>query len=281
MRDLTSTSSAYSPPSPPRIRRYHPNYRSESPPIEAFDALSLSSTTRPIPIPRRSVSVYDEDLPVTPLTGRFEDDYLEDWERASLSAKSRHALPLRIRRGSRYPSMRSDRSPYYSPVASPNMSPRQPGSSPQTSRTRGQIPTKSIPNFQLGSLPRFHPTVYQPSTSSHAVNGQSLSPRQTRSQNYRPASGPREVKWQYRDPLDGSTQSPSAPRLDPLRSPGPVTPLALEAGDYLAAGSGGSSERPPRETNTHFGGPTPDFIDRLIAREKDARQKSRIPAKGR
>jgi hypothetical protein len=35
---------------------------------------------------------------------------------------------------------------------------------------------------------------------------------------------------------------PAAPRLDPLGSPGPVTPLALEEeGDYLAAGAGSIS----------------------------------------
>ncbi|KAJ6166782.1 hypothetical protein N7470_002229 [Penicillium chermesinum] len=278
LRDLTSTSSAYSPP-PSRLHRY----RSDSPPVEAFDSLSLSSTTRPIPIPRRSISVYDEDLPVTPLTGRFDkDDYFEDWERASLSAKSRHTLPLAPPRRSHYSSMRSDHSPYYSPVASPTMSPRQPGSPQTAARARGQTPTKAIPNFQLGSLPRFHPAVYQPSTSSQTAAGQSLPSRQTRSHNYRPSSGPREVKWQYRDLLEGSNQSPSAPRLDPLRSPGPVTPLALEAGDYLAAGSGAASERVPRDSGTHNSGPSPDLIERLIAREKEAaRQKSRIAAKGR
>jgi hypothetical protein len=36
------------------------------------------------------------------------------------------------------------------------------------------------------------------------------------------------------DFIEGVHQGPSAPRLDPLVSPGPVTPLALEAGDYLA-----------------------------------------------
>lgn len=162
------------------------------------------------------------------------------------------------------------------------MSPRQPGS-PQTSRSRGQIPTKSIPSFQLGSLPRFHPAVYQPSSSSHTATPQSLSPRQTRSHNYRPAPGSREVTWQYRDLLDGSNQSPEAPRLDPLRSPGPVTPLALEAGDYLAAGSRDpAAERTPRESNSRHAGPSPDLIEKLIAREKEAaRQKSRMAAKGR
>ncbi|KAJ5916098.1 hypothetical protein N7504_000113 [Penicillium tannophilum] len=277
LRDLTSTSSTYNPPSP----RY---YRSNSPPTEAFESLALSSSTRPIPIPRRAIRVYDDDLPVTPLTGRFDhDDYLDDWERASLSAKSRHILPPRPsgRRG-RYSSMRSDTSPFYSPVASPTMSPRRP-SSPQPSRSsRAQPSAKAMPGFHLGTLPRFHPAVYQPSPTSHTVTGQPPSPRQSRqSHGYRTTSGSREMKLQYRDLLDGTSQGPSAPRLDPLLSPGPVTPLVLEAGDYLAAGSIGKDLAMREATSQHVG-PPPELVEKLIAREKEkARQKSRKSPMGR
>lgn len=89
------------------------------------------------------------------------------------------------------------------------------------------------------------------------------------------------MKYQYRDLLDASGASPSAPRLDPLRSPGPVTPLALESADYLAAGSKGA-ERVPREHTSQHSGPSPDLVEKLIAREKEkARQKSRKSAQGR
>jgi hypothetical protein len=82
------------------------------------------------------------------------------------------------------------------------------------------------------------------------------------------------MKWQYRDLLDGSHQSPDAPRLDPLLSPGPVTPLALEANDYLAAGSSGAADqRTPRENSKPQSGPTPDMIDKLIARENEKARK--------
>ena len=274
LRDLTSTTSTYNPPSP-RSRRY----RSDSPPIDALESLSLStSTTRPIPIPRRAVQVYDDDLPVTPLTGRFDkEDFLDDWERASLSAKSRHVLPRpRSGRHGRHSSMRSDHSPYYSPVASPTISPRRP-SSPQPSRS-SRTQAKSMPGFHLGTLPRFHPAVYQPSAPSQS--GQPPSPRQSRHA-YRTTSGSRDMKYQYRDLLDASGASPSAPRLDPLRSPGPVTPLALESADYLAAGSKGA-ERVPREHTSQHSGPSPDLVEKLIAREKEkARQKSRKSAQGR
>lgn len=275
LRDLTATSSSYHPPS---ARRYPPSVPSP----DAFDSLSLSST-RPIPIPKRSGSIYDEDLPVTPLTGRFDKaSYLDDWERASLSAKSRHRISLpRKDRSTRYSSMRSDTSPFYSPVASPIMSPHRP-SSPQPSRSRTQNSTKSVPGFSLGSLPRFHPAVYQSSPTSHAVAAQPSSPRQTRQPNYRTSSGSRDFKLQYRDFLEAHHDSPSAPRLDPLRSPGPVTPLALETGDYFATGSFSTADRSSRDTAGQHAGPPPDLVDKVIARENEkARQKARQSAKGR
>ncbi|KAF3386893.1 hypothetical protein F1880_001172 [Penicillium rolfsii] len=284
LRDLTATSSTYNPPTPPQHRR---SRRSDSIPIDVFESLNLSaSSTRPIPIPRRRHGLeYDDHLPVTPLTGRFDhDDYLEDWERASLSARSRHLRsPPRSSRSSRDynnpppSSMRADHSPFYSPVTSPTMSPRRP-SSPQPARSRTQTPSKSVPGFNLGSLPRFHPAVYQSSTGGHSVTGQPPSPRQSRQPNYRTASGSRDIKWPYRDLLDGATQSPSAPRLDPLLSPGPVTPLALESADYLAAGNAGSAGHAAAQ---HLG-PPPDLVEKLIAHENEkARQKNRSSAKGR
>jgi len=296
LRDLTATSSAYNPPSPspppsprphhtrlrPRRRYCHrPHYsarRSGSdPPIDAFDSLSLSSSsTRPIPIPNRRGSIYADDLPVTPLTGRFDkDSYFEDWERASISAKSRHYSPPQssTHRPRGYSRMRSDHSPFISPVGSPVMSPRRP-SSPQPSRSHPQNSAKSMPGFHLGNLPRFHPSVYQSSPSGHNITGQPPSPRQSRHQpNYRPSSSSRDMKWQYRDLLEASHESPEAPRLDPLRSPGPVTPLALEANDYLAAGSSTADHRVPRESGKQQSGPSPDLIDKLIARENEKARK--------
>ncbi|KAI2793234.1 hypothetical protein POX_b03286 [Penicillium oxalicum] len=312
LRDLTATSSAYNPPTsaPYSSPSRPPLRRSDSIPIDALDTPVLSSSsTRPIPIPRRRHgSDYDDHLPVTPLTGRFDhDDYLEDWERASLSARSRHLRsPSRPSRPSRHlsaptaavvapagpgpsryrrppsSSMRADHSPFYSPVASPTMSPRRP-SSPQPSRSRGQTPpTKAIPGFSLGSLPRFHPAVYQSNPSGHSSSGQPPSPRQSRQQAYRATSGPRDVKWQYGALLDAAEQSPSAPRLDPLRSPGPVTPLALESADYLAAGLSGTVHHGARDVASSHAGPSADLVEKLIARENDkARQKSRPAAKGR
>ncbi|KAJ5683431.1 hypothetical protein N7462_006596 [Penicillium macrosclerotiorum] len=292
LRDLTATSSAYHPPSPPsrsfRSSRPHLRHTADLP-LDAFESLSLSaSSTRPIPIPRRASQYVDiEDLPVTPLTGRFDhDDYIEDWERASLSAKSRHLRSPRSSYRGREVRMRSDRSPFYSPVASPTMSPRRP-SSPQPARKSQPAPTKPMPGFNLGSLPRFHPAVYQPpSTDDRDAVWQPPSPRQFRQTSYLSA-GSRDSKWEL---FGGATQSPSAPRLDPLLSPGPVTPLALEANDYLSANSGSkSSSKPNRFSQDGTGystgystGPPADLIEQLIARENEkARQKNRKSTKGR
>lgn len=101
----------------------------------------------------------------------------------------------------------------------------------------------------LGNLPRFHPAVYQsPNSTPNASHSSATSSHHPRSFGYRVASGgsSREALRQYRELVAASVSLSyngsdsdaeiSAPRLDPLGSPGPVTPLALEeAESYLAA----------------------------------------------
>ncbi|KAJ5421930.1 hypothetical protein N7491_010375 [Penicillium cf. griseofulvum] len=178
--------------------------------------------------------------------------------------------------------MRSDNSPYYSPAASPIMSPRRSNSpQPTRSRTQNSSKAKQTQNFHLGSLPRFHPTVYQSSSTAHNTASQPSSPRQSRQPVYRATAGSRDMMWQYREFIEGVHQGPSAPRLDPLVSPGPVTPLALEAGDYLAHGlMNSTSERTLRDAPKNSG-PPPELVEKLIAYEEKARQMARKPAKGR
>ncbi|OJJ33764.1 hypothetical protein ASPWEDRAFT_114055, partial [Aspergillus wentii DTO 134E9] len=291
LRDLTATSSTYNPPSP-LSRPTSP----VSDTIDSLETLSLSSsTTRPIPIPKRSSSSHEDDLPVTPLTGRFDKgDYFphRDHRRTPADRKpeiSRHKKAhsrhgphsSHSKRSSR---MRAESSTFYSPV-SPAMSPSGRPSSPQPSRT--QNTTKSVPSFHLGSLPRYHPAVYQQQSSSQGFTAQQPpSPRQTRQHTYRTSSSSRENSmWQYRELVESVTrtptgslgQSPSAPRLDPLRSPGPVTPLTLEEASGYLAGGANNSDPSSRDTAA-----APDLVERLLARENErARQKSRMTAKGR
>lgn len=228
----------------------------------------IRTAARPIPIPRRPTY---EDLPVTPLTGRFNNTYFDDWERASQSAKYRS--PPARRRHARLSSMRSDTSPYCSPVASPIMSPRRSNSPQPTRRTqpqsKSQSKSKPTQGFNLGSLPRFHPAVYQPSSPSHSTGAQPPSPRQSRQSTYR--TGSRDMMWQYRELVEGTHSGPSAPRLDPLVSPGPVTPLALEAGDYLAHGSvSNASDRTRDISKQHTS--SPELVEKLRTYEEKIRQ---------
>lgn len=149
------------------------------------------------------------------------------------------------------------------------MSPRR-SNSPQPSReAQSQSKSKPAKVFHLGNLPRFHPAAYQSSGSSHPTGAQPPSPRQSR-HNYR--AGSRDIIWQYRELIEGTHPGPAAPRLDPLASPGPVTPLTLEASDYLAHGSVSNASDRTRDAAKQSAGPPPELVEKLIAQEKNARQ---------
>ncbi|KAK2840528.1 hypothetical protein FQN49_006189 [Arthroderma sp. PD_2] len=147
-------------------------------------------------------------------------------------------------------------------------------SSPASSRSR-HAASLSTPSFRLENLPRFHPAVYQSTNGSTAAASAfdfdtvttSAPHIYSHTQTYRPSSAsavassssssaassssPRDALRQYRDLMAGITLSarasaqssafskPSKPRLEPLGSPGPVTPLALEEEEeeYLSAGA--------------------------------------------
>ncbi|GFF99150.1 hypothetical protein IFM61392_00674 [Aspergillus lentulus] len=289
LRDLTATSSTYNPPSPlsPRSPASEISELSET-------VILSRSTSRPIPIPKPPSSPYDSDLPVTPLTGRFEKDYFpqsdqsKPWrnrESVSRLDSDRYHRTSYHRPSSR---MRSDSSSFYSPAMSPSMSPSTRSASPQPTRSRPHNSAKSVPAFHLGSLPRFHPAVYQPSNNSQSLAAQPPSPRHTRQQSYWTSSSSRDTLRQYRELVESVTlsrapsrplsPSPSAPRLDPLRSPGPVTPLALEeTGGYLTIGATSSDFS---SSDSQSSSAAPDQVEKLIAREVDrARQKSRKSSK--
>lgn len=282
LQELTATSSTYNPPSPAS---------SSSDTTDSLETLTLTqSTSRPIPIPKPCPTLRDRDFPVTPLTGRFDKGYYFAHRDQTPEGQREKEIHRKTSRPGHHPHrspssrMRSDSSTFYPPAIAPAMSPAGRPSSPQPSRSQGQNTSKSMPAFHLGSLPRFHPAVYQSSGSPQA---QPSSPRLPRQHGYRTSSGSRDGMWQYRDLVDGAalpkspgtlSPGPSAPRLDPLRSPGPVTPLALEeASGYLASGPSSSSDFSSREHS----GPAPDMVDRLIARETERnRQKAMKPLKG-
>ncbi|KAL2008166.1 hypothetical protein VTN00DRAFT_8148 [Thermoascus crustaceus] len=294
LRSLTSTSPSISPPSltPP-----------PSPPAsavaDALETLSITPTgTRPIPIPRPPSTRSFDDLPITPLTGRFDKGhFFPHAEHHPVSSRNTSPVEKKRSRGSRTSSrpkseirMHSDGSTQVYSLPSTMPQPGRPAS-PHSSRSRPQNSPKSAPTINLGNLPKFHPAVYQSSNVSHHSTSQPPSPVQQRPQTYRMSSASRDALRQYREfvtstafPRNGSISStrPSAPRLDPLGSPGPVTPLALEEeGGYLVAGAVNSSEVASGDNRTS--GPSPELIEKLIQRENERilSQKSRRDSKGR
>ncbi|OAL69224.1 hypothetical protein A7D00_6686 [Trichophyton violaceum] len=188
--------------------------------------------------------------------------------------------------------------------------------SPSSSRAR-HAASLSTPSFRLENLPRFHPAVYQSTTTGSstasaaafdfdgtATSSHMYSHYPHHPQTYRPSSASavisspaassstassssRDALRQYRELVAGmalssraSAQSstfskPSKPRLEPLGSPGPVTPLALEeeGEGYLSAGAmdilavDGQGHAGIRERT--------ELLDQLIMREQD-RLASRI-----
>lgn len=168
--------------------------------------------------------------------------------------------------------------------------PPSPSASSAHSRSRmRQSKPQNPSSFHLGSLPRFHPAVYQsPATASSgpAPQLQTSSPSATTSPNlqqfahtYRIPPNTRDTLRQYRDLVAGITLTPrgsvssastkpSKPKLAPLGSPGPVTPLALEEEEnegYLIAGAMGVAAD-GREAQSM---PPQELLEQLIQRERE------------
>jgi hypothetical protein len=182
-----------------------------------------------------------EDIPQTLPPPRFDHPY----HRRSFSLTlSPHSRPLAV--------MHSDRtSSHYTPTSP--LSPRLEGSarpiSPEPSRARRQASRPmAIP------IPKFHPLQFQQQRdmpSLAAASSYNSIANYTRHSST--TESPRLMKERQRELIDKAKMSsriaaspysvkPDAPRLDPLGSPkGPVTPLALERGDYFLIAGGGDN----------------------------------------
>lgn len=254
------------------------------------------SPSAPIPIPRRQKST----APTTPLTAReskgghfpFVTRSPAESSQSTSSTSSReyhqpHLAPASAtasatatasippteaqKTARKSPIMHDQPLPRYNPSTpfSPAMplplSPLQPMSQ------NPHLPRRAGKSLHLTPLPRFHPANY-PSAES----GQNAIHRGLRSSvPQRHGSDASQQLHQYRRDLVDSTVmtarslmspklgKPTSPRLHPLGSPGPVTPLMLEGhDDYLL---GGSAVSPDDFT-------APDgraFVDRLIREEHD------------
>lgn len=132
-------------------------------------------------------------------------------------------------------------------------------------------------SLKLPSLPRFHPANYpsghssiQNTPDSNASPQPPMSPRA----HHRMYSDAQKQLFMYhreniaaaRASSPGREGKPVSPRLAPLGSPGPVTPLELEReGGYLVAGANQTSKPD---------GTTDELVDRLIREESRRHSRS-------
>lgn len=138
-------------------------------------------------------------------------------------------------------------------------------------------PRSASSGLKLPSLPRFHPANFSSQNSSFAATPTSSGsspqpPMSPRSQQRQYSEAQKQLYAYQREllanagklPTKAPAAKPVSPRLLPAGSPGPVTPLELEAeqaGGYLLAGrSSGPNDQTQRE-----------YVEKLI-REEAARR---------
>ena len=151
------------------------------------------------------------------------------------------------------------------------LSPSVAHSSPQRSDHQGTRLGRASKNLHISSLPRFQPTSSQPANANPTNNLRPFRSRPVHHRSY--VESQNKLHQQQRDLIVNATRparsliaqglsKPSPPRLHPLGSPGPVTPLLLEreSGDYLIAGA----TRQPAVDGTMN-----ETVDKLIRQEKD------------
>jgi hypothetical protein len=249
----------------------------DSPPASPASIVSpfvTASGTQPIPIPQTVPARSGDDFPVTPLTGRFPQEspfaqvgHLEhSTKRETVSRDGRQGerLPLRLK----LPAGPPTQSHSFNSVFAMSQS------SGSVSQQASQKPQSFFP----GNLPRFHPAIYQSPNDAHNTTQPPLSSSQ-KPHTYRTSSGARDALRQYRELVTGITlprnasaapSKPSKPRLDPLGSPGPVTPLTLEEADeYMAAGTANASE------SNGNAGPAPERVERMTIGDRVLLQENR------
>lgn len=231
----------------------------------------------PIPIPSRRISL---SQPTTPLTARvgtdsyFPSDYYITPRKAHFSSSLRgedqsqnrrpnnsveQSPPVAQHRSPAIPvNMRPGQdTPMYTPSSplSPTM-PAPPVPSALHARANGRR-APPAPNLRLSSLPRFHPANFPLNDSPSSASPRISSRHQSAQYTPRRLSAAQVKLQQYqRDLIAIAARSsravisptagvkPSPPRLHPLGSPGPVTPMMLEGqGDYLLAGTGGVNSK--------------------------------------
>ncbi|KAI4210120.1 MAG: hypothetical protein LQ351_007023 [Letrouitia transgressa] len=259
-------------------------------PIEANTTRSVAPTlslkpvlqdvpSQPIDIPNPKPHF---SRPVTPLTGRAEaDSFTTSWQDHYTQSHHREYTQSSTKRfpspesRSPTPPIRPDYSgsPLYTP-SSP-LSPTMPVRSPQGTHQVRQSAPRRPSNLHIPNLPPFHPANYElrnsPHRSSHTASPSAPPSRQL-------SDAQQKLQQYQRDIIMGATRAagrtsmspgpiskPTPPRLHPLGSPGPVTPLVLEGhDDYLTAGVG-TGHSPLKEKKRQ------ELLDKLICEENERR----------
>nr|POE48993.1 hypothetical protein CFP56_32145 [Quercus suber] len=153
--------------------------------------------------------------------------------------------------------------------------------------SRTGVSQRRLPNgpMRLPSLPRFHPANYPSAQSSAQVTpdgaGHSpTTPLSPRSHQHMYSEAQRQlfmhqremVSTANRDHFSHQPGKPAGPRLAPMGSPGPVTPLELEGEEsYLVAGARSTA----KQTSS-----TDDLVDKLIRDEVKRHWKTQSPSRG-
>lgn len=169
-------------------------------------------------------------------------------------------------------SPRYDSAPRFEPFRPP--SPRNMTTRTSVSQRRGSsnaLKLPSLPRFHPSNFPSSHSSLQPTPDSSQASPQRPASPRQHQriisdAQKHLLAYQREMISAAVRSSTPVQLDNPESPRLAPLGSPGPVTPLQLEAedGGYLVAGA---------QSATNEAVSTDELVAKLM-KEETARQRT-------
>lgn len=279
--------------SKPTENRYS---HTQSAPNALPEDVSGDRRSAPIKIPSRQSQ---PSKPTTPLTGRVpsfkflaspkqshtslththsnQKGFTPSPDSQSYSSQSELSQSAQspITRGMRKPD-RTEPCPTYMPsLLSPTMLAHQTSrSTPPDAQTHSHVQqghSQPAP-LTFPKLPPLHPANFESRTSS----SRNTSHPGSATHAWQTSDAQRKLQRYQRDIVLSGTRTallntkksplawPSSPRLDPLGSPGPVTPLMLGGqDDYFLAGPGTALRSKPKESERR------DLADRLIATERD------------
>ncbi|KAL8733681.1 MAG: hypothetical protein Q9181_003497 [Wetmoreana brouardii] len=137
--------------------------------------------------------------------------------------------------------------------------------------SRNQHNSRQVKPLTIPTLPPYHPANYEstglsPRTSRPAISshGRQLSDAQKRLQRHQRDLVINATRTASLNNTKSPKRRPSSPRLNPLSSPGPITPLMLEGQtDYFLGGPNAAS------TSTSKSSERQEMVDRLIGVERD------------